>query len=87
MQALINKVTSQHISNEDDCDELLTDVLPCDDVRDASEQAIVTDASTNTDLVSFNTNPVSLSDVGIQNVVMMSKLMKLKQRMLKFKQQ
>ena len=39
MQALINEVISQQISDE-------YDVLPCDDAQDASEQATVTDAST-----------------------------------------
>ena len=66
MQTLINEVISKHTLNEDNCDEMLTDLLPCDNVCDVSEQATVTDASTNTDPV-----PKPDSDVGIQSVVMM----------------
>ena len=68
VQALIHEVISKHTLDEDNCDEMLTDLLPCDNVRDVSEQATVTDASTNTDPVP---KPVSLSDVGIQSVAMM----------------
>ena len=68
VQALIHEVISKHTLDEDNCDEMLTDLLPCDNVCDVSEQATVTDASTNTDPVP---KPVSLSDVGIQSVVMM----------------
>ena len=75
LQELLREVVSQHVSDDDDdCDELLTDVLTYDDVRDEvdgaiidehHEQVTVKDASTNTDTVSF-------SDVGIQSVALMA---------------
>ena len=72
VQALIHEVISKHTLDEDNCDEMLTDLLPCDNVCDVSEQATVTDTSTNTDPVPKPVpKPVSLSDVGIQSVVMM----------------
>ena len=58
LQELLREVVSQHVSDDDDdCDELLTDVLTYDDVRDEvdgviidehHEQVTVKDASTNT---------------------------------------
>ena len=73
MQELIQEVISQHVSDDDNSNELSTDTLTYDDVQDEvddifidddHEQVTVKDASTNTDLVTS-------SDVGIQSVALM----------------
>ena len=74
MNQIVDEVVSGHVSEDEGSDvyELLTEVLHCDDdVQNAevdgvniSEQVTVTDAFTNTDLVSF-------SDVGIQNTAVL----------------
>ena len=89
MQELVLEV-SQNVS-DDDCDGLLTDVVTCDDEEVVevdgaiiSEQVKVTDASTNTDSVSF-------CNVGVQNGALMVNVdvhtNEYDKMMLKFKQQ